>query len=221
MIRIRYHKGKPETAKADALAVLVAQGVRTPLGLNAKSALSREIASFMKSEVFNGKKGTLSVLIPRTRLSQRKVILLGIGKRDDLGRDGIRDAFGTAARRLGTERVGSVAFVLPRDGNGNNAFEDLACAAVEGLALGSYRFDTYKTGNSRTTILREATITGVDGTGLKAAIRRSLIACDATCWARDLVNRCIWACRRINDFQVVSNQRDRTSSSSSHRIPRT
>ena len=74
------------------------------------------------------------------------------------------------------------------DGNGNHAFEDLACAAVEGLALGSYRFDTYKTGNSKTTILREATITGVDGSTLKAGIRRALVACDATCWARDLVN---------------------------------
>jgi leucyl aminopeptidase len=65
-------------------------------------------------------------------------------------------------------------------------------AAAEGILLGSYRFDRYKTkADDDGAALARATVLGSprwDAKAMKAALERGRLIGEAVCWARDLVN---------------------------------
>src|SRR4029077_10199294 len=66
-----------------------------------------------------------------------------------------------------------------------------AQATVEGLVLGAYRFDRYKTAKNEAKQLTRVTVLGSgrgDGKAVRDAVRRGQVVAEAVCWARDLVN---------------------------------
>ncbi|MPY86040.1 MAG: leucyl aminopeptidase, partial [Actinophytocola sp.] len=94
----------------------------------------------------------------------------------------IRRAAGAAARSLaGME---SAAFVLPADG------PERASAVAEGLLLGAYAFNEYKTGDDVKAPLAAATVVGpgVRAKAVKDAVERAEVVADAVNTARNWVN---------------------------------
>ena len=135
-----------------------------------------------------GKKGE-SLLVTRRdgdRFAADAVLLYGVGPKDRFDLAAMRKALGRAGQSIG--RFGRVATTFPQavDGDGAEAVQ----AAAEGLALGAYRFDRFKSENDHKP-LTKVTVLGAKKADEKAgreAARRAGVVAEAVAWARDLVN---------------------------------
>ncbi len=97
----------------------------------------------------------------------------------------------SAASRDSSARSKTVATTLPQVVGGKDQLEAVQ-ATVEGVLLGSYRFDRYKSkADGAAQRLAKVTILGAGKTDAKAAkdsIRRGEVIAESQMWARDLVN---------------------------------
>jgi leucyl aminopeptidase len=138
-----------------------------------------------------GKTGQ-SVLVTRRdgdRFAAEAVLLVGLGPRDELDANGLRRALGRAGSTA--RRFGVVATNLPQT-LGARRRDDAVQAAVEGLLLGSYRFDRYRTKPRKEDgDLRELVVhvpERWDRKAAQAAAERGRVIAESVWWARDLVN---------------------------------
>jgi leucyl aminopeptidase len=120
-----------------------------------------------------------------------RVLVVGLGKRDELTLERLRAAAGESARalrRAGARRLGSLLHrEVPEGANAAQAAQALA----EGSLLGLYRFTRYKTSRESGGEVERLSLLESDGTHVSAlaeAIRRGRILAEATNAARDLVN---------------------------------
>ena len=117
------------------------------------------------------------------------VLLVGVGDKKGFDANAVRVALAKAAPTAA--RFGTVATTFPQAVTGRGAL-DAVQAAAEGLLLGSYRFDRYRTtAKDLPKPLREVTVLGgarADAKAARAALERGRIVAEAVNWARDLVN---------------------------------
>ena len=124
----------------------------------------------------------------RDRFAAGAVMLVGVGKKEDLTVDGARRMLGRAAATA--HRFGTVATTFPQIFGARQA-ADAVQAAAEGLGLGDYRFDRYRSKRDEATGLKRVIVLGSprwETRGLAAAAKRAAVLVDAVSWARDLVN---------------------------------
>jgi leucyl aminopeptidase len=147
------------------------------------------LAEAYASARLTGKKGEdlLVARRPGDRFAAEAVLLVGLGAREDLTLDVARRTLGRVAGTA--RRFGAVATTIPQAFTARQGAEAVT-AAVEGLALGAYRFDRYQAkkaegGLSKVTVLGSARW---DEKTMKAAAKRTGVVMDAVSWARDLVN---------------------------------
>jgi leucyl aminopeptidase len=138
-----------------------------------------------------GKRGQDLLVTKRRgdRFAADAVLLVGAGKKAEFTVAAARRALG----RVGgpARRFGSVATTVPQ-AFGVRQAADAVGAAAEGLALGSYRFDRYKSKKEDGQApLRRIAVLGNpkwDAAPMKDAVKQAGIIADAVNWARDLVN---------------------------------
>jgi leucyl aminopeptidase len=135
-----------------------------------------------------GKKGETLLVTKRRgdRFAADAVLLQGVGERRDFDAVAMRKALGRVAASVG--RFGHAATTFPQAVKGEVG--DLVQAAAEGLGLGGYRFDRYKSTSDHKP-LTKVTLVGNAKADVKAgrdAARRTGVVVDAVSWARDLVN---------------------------------
>jgi len=184
-----YSTDVPATVRADVLVLPVFEGPEAGPGI--REVKGTDLLSAYAGAKLSGKKGE-DLLVPNLgdrRLAARSVLLLGLGKRAKVTTDTLRRAIGKAAPQLVKHET--VATTLPQAAG--RSPEDAVQATVEGLLLGSYRFDRYKTkeGGAEKPALKAVTLLGParwDRRRVKAAMERAEILADAVTWARDLVN---------------------------------
>jgi leucyl aminopeptidase len=121
------------------------------------------------------------------RFAAEAVLLVGMGRREEVTTDRIRRSLG----RVGgaARRFGGAATTLPQILGVLEAAEAVG-AAAEGLGLGAYRFDRYQATKAEGS-LDTVTVIGAgrwDAKAMRAAVKRAGILVEAACWARDLVN---------------------------------
>ncbi len=185
MTTYAYSSESPADVKAGLLIVPVFQGPKPGPGVR-ETGLAKAYADAK----LTGKKGE-SVLVTRRdrdRFAADAVLLVGVGPRDEVTIEGMRRALGRAAGTA--RRFGSVATTFPQ-AFGTRQAADAVQAAAEGLGLGDYRFDRYRTKREDATGLKRVVVLGNpkwEARGLSAAAKRASIVVDAVCWARDLVN---------------------------------
>jgi leucyl aminopeptidase len=154
------------------------------------SALPDEVAGLLEPNDFRGRAGQAVLLYPRGALAPRRLLLVGLGKREAVTTESARRAAAEAVRRARELQVAALSI---------GAVDDLPLdvtavgqAFAEGLALGAYRYWKYRTGltNEQTFAVERATIyTGDeraadlgDGVATGQAVARGVA------FARDLVN---------------------------------
>ncbi len=201
---IRVVVGDVARFRGDALVVNLFEGVQTPGGATAAvdGALSGAIRTLIQAGEATGKWGEQTLVHTLGKVPVGRVLVMGLGKKEQFTLDRVRIVSAEAAKRLrkiGARRIGSIVHgagtstgtgTSPGAGGFNAA--EATQALVEGAVLGLYRFTRYKQENedSRKRI-ESLTIVERDREKLRAmgeAVRRGRIVAEATNAARDLVN---------------------------------
>lgn len=166
-------------------------------------AVRRNIKFAWKNGDFAGKQGQTFLFYPSTAKKDIKrnpaagrVMAVGLGKiKDDADKNSVREqirlAAGTAVRRAVGLKVKSLMAVLPEK-IGLAAAEVAECVS-EGLILGNYRFDRYKTkkeGEDSPAGVAQFFLQpgNLDHDAVSQGIRQGERAAKAACRARDMAN---------------------------------
>ncbi|MGZ6978872.1 MAG: leucyl aminopeptidase, partial [Acidimicrobiia bacterium] len=118
-------------------------------------------------------------------LGAKAAVLVGLGPRDELTIDSVRNAAAAIARRA--KKVKSVATTLLDAAPKGFDAAAVAQAVAEGFELGGYQYLEYKSDAKPSTLARVIVI-GKGGAAVKNAIERGRVVSAATIWARDAVN---------------------------------
>ena len=115
--------------------------------------------------------------------SPARVLVVGLGKREELDAERARVAAALAAKEAGRLNATSIAWVLPEPGEGDALAEGL----VTGTILGTYRFDRFKSKDPEDpepSALDSLTLLAPEG--VAAAVEAARICAEAQNRARDL-----------------------------------
>ena len=124
------------------LAVAVTRGPLPPsLGLLDQAA-GGALGRLFAAGDFSGKKDELAVVYPPGAAA--RVLLVGLGKADEVSRSAIRRAASVAAKRARALGVPRAAFHLPVEALGPVTPEDAGQAIAEGLAQGVWQYTEMK-----------------------------------------------------------------------------
>ena len=100
------------------------------------------LARLLSSGDFAGKKDEVAVVYPTGPAA--RVLLVGLGKADEIDRATIRRAAAIAAKRARSIGVPRAAFHLPAEARGKVAPEEAGQAIAEGLAQGAWQYNEMK-----------------------------------------------------------------------------
>ena len=201
MVEFAFSTVAPQSLVADVLVLPVFEGPDDGPGVREAGLRGAFAAAKLK-----GKRGE-SLFVARRdgdRFAAGAALLVGVGPKADAGPDALRRAIGRVAPRVA--RFATVATTFSQV---TRASDDAVQATVEGILLGSYRFDRYKsTTDDGPPSLRKVTVLGKPGGTPRAArqaIVRAEVIADAVAWARDLVNTPALEC--TPDFLAKQAQR--------------
>jgi leucyl aminopeptidase len=190
---------------ADALIVGLVEGTTAPAGYAAAvdtalggtdgQAGDGAISKLLRLGDFRGKLNETAVLYTNGLIPAPRVILVGLGPREELNADRVRQACGTAARKardLDCPRVASL--VLGSAVGGGLDARTAAQVNVEGALLGTYQFREHKSsqGNGNGKRIDELALVEFNAARLaaiSAGARDGEIIANATNTARTLINR--------------------------------
>jgi leucyl aminopeptidase len=174
----------PDKVAADLLAVPVfADREPGPGAEVVDAALGGGLAAFMEESGFEGKPGQ-TLIVPGGVLTAKTALLVGLGARDEVDLDGIRDAAAAIARPAAKVRTVATTLLDAVPGLDRPA---VATALAEGILLGGYQFLQYKS-DAKPSKLRRVLVLGRGGARVDAALERGATVSAAVIWARDLVN---------------------------------
>ncbi|MDW0113558.1 leucyl aminopeptidase [Sporosarcina saromensis] len=119
-----------------------------------------------------------------------RVLFVGVGPSKKLTVDRLRQLFATVGKELKTSKASTVAVWTAPFTNDELTCEDVVFAAAEGIGMGSYQFDGYRTdSNEKDVTLEEiAFLTDAEEEELKAAFEVGQAYATAVNEARTLVN---------------------------------
>ena len=155
-------------------------------------ALGGQLRELRNNGECSGKNQQWALIHTRAALPAKRILLLGLGKKEDVTLDRVRQVMGTAFKMV--RQTGAQTFSAPVFGSDTvkAPASDIAQAMVEGAMLGGYRFTHYRSENEdpskdvRTMTLLANRANQVSG--LKTGVRRGEASANATWFARDLCN---------------------------------
>ncbi|MFD1205437.1 leucyl aminopeptidase [Sporosarcina contaminans] len=119
-----------------------------------------------------------------------RVMFVGLGPSKKLTEDRLRQIFAAAGKELKNVKASSVAVWTSPFTNEDVKCEDVVFAAAEGIGLGSYQFEGYKTDSNEKDVVLETLsfLTNADEDEMKAAFEVGKTYAEAVNSARNLVN---------------------------------
>ena len=132
---------------------------------------------------FEGKAGKTLSIFPGKPAN--RILLVGLGKREDITLDRLRQAAGTAVKTVQAGKIDTMASEIPGSDALESSAAEISQAWVEGLILGSYRFLDYKSDTEDAKVME--TITLINGAS-SIGVERGRAVAEAVCLARDLAN---------------------------------
>ncbi|MFT3913888.1 MAG: leucyl aminopeptidase [Anaeromyxobacteraceae bacterium] len=189
----------PLTLVTDVLAVPVhAEDLRGARVAAVDRALGGALYAAADAERFEAKAGQELTIQTLGKLKAARVVVLGLGGKKagaapwpQDAREALRQAGGQAARAAARAGAAKLVITLPEGAEGNEA-AGAARAATEGVLLGAYVFERYKTEPSKKAKLSGLTVVVPALVARTAAVKEAVALArelaDATAWARDMVN---------------------------------
>jgi len=191
-MKVELKLGKVEELKSEALALglFEGQGFSKEVRVLDKK-LEGALSLLLKNGDFNGKLNQTAVLYPKD-FEPRRVILVGLGKKEKFNLDKIRQAGGTVYKKAKELKIKNYVSYLYGKGQKGIDFQSCAQALTEGTLLSSYHLDQYKTeGKEELFEVDSMTIWEEDKTK-KGAIEKGIRSGEINSWgtnlARDMVS---------------------------------
>ncbi|HTO05594.1 MAG TPA: leucyl aminopeptidase [Myxococcota bacterium] len=182
-------------ATGDAVVIPLTKADAPPRALRAfDEALGGLCARVWAAGDFTGKAGEL-VSLPVAGIAAKRVVLIGLGDEKHASAEALRAAGGRAAKALARAKAEAASVAVPALRRVTP--EAAAQALAEGLVLGAYRFDKYKTGNDKPTELARVTLLAADArqvTALRRGAAFGKLVSESANLARDLSNEPGGAC---------------------------
>ena len=177
----------------DALIVNLFEGVTSPGGATGAvdKALDGLIGEVIQKEQFKGKLGSLLSIHTHGKIPARRVLVAGLGPKEEFSIDSIRTVMAAAARAARDSHASTVATILHGAGIGRLSPVRSAQATVEGAVIGTYRFLRFKSQPPETHQISSLIIAETDPVKAEAAqagAKRGRTSGNAVNTARDLVN---------------------------------
>lgn len=148
------------------------------------------IAALSRDLPFKAEVGESETIYRPAGIKAKRLVVVGLGKRQDVTSETLRKAFGGAVQGLIGTPVAKAAILL--DGVAPLGWEKASAAAVEAVLLGSYRYKAYVTTGKEAHRAPEAVSVLVPKDGdlkaAKAGAEKARLVCEATNWVRNLVN---------------------------------
>ena len=143
---IRVVQGDITQQAVGAIVVNLFEGVTAPGGATGAvdGALGGAISRLIEDGEIKGKRGETTLIHTLGNMAPARVVVAGLGKADDFGADGAREAAAASARRLRSVGVSSAATITHGAGIGGLDAAAAGQAMAEGIELGLYSFDKYK-----------------------------------------------------------------------------
>jgi len=180
----------PGTLSTDLLAIgaFEDQVAEVPLFNQLDRQLEGLLSRLVEAEKFKAKDDQVLVLHTLERLGPARLALVGLGKRDDFQVTDTR-RYGAAAVQA-AQRASARGLALALPPLDPTALERSAQCLAEGVLLGAYRFDRYKSKESRDEAVESATllVPADRADSARLAVSRAEIVARAVATARDLVN---------------------------------
>jgi leucyl aminopeptidase len=130
-------KGRPQDVDADLLVVTVGQGEAGPDGAGLSSLpapIRSEIERGFAVGAFRGQAESW-LLLPVNGLAAKRVLVVGLGKRDQLSPNALRRCAGVAAEQARSFKAGRCLLWMPGADRGGLGLQTLARCWVEGVEL--------------------------------------------------------------------------------------
>ncbi len=193
MMRVTVQVGQVETTVAEALVLThcEGEGLAEQDAALLDRALGGSLRQLVQSKEFEGKANEVLLYHTQGTVSVKRLVLVGLGKKSAVTLETIRQAMGSAAKRVRQAKVGSFTVSFPPVTPEGMSSLEVAQAMVEGAILGSYQFTVY-----RTTATPEHTVLGMkilipekdQLRQVTEGIRRGVATAEATVFVRDLCN---------------------------------
>jgi len=139
---------------------------------------------------FKAELNKVHVLYPKDIMKAERVLLLGLGKKEELDFEKVRRAFATAIQALAGFKIKNVAIYHSNISNIQKS--DFVTCMLEGIILGNYRFSKYVTENKDNILIDLQKIQiieeNVEIKNIKEIAEKTKIICDNVNFTRDLVN---------------------------------
>ena len=192
-MELKVIQGNIQDSSVDTLIVNLFEGVTEPGGATGAvdQALDGAIREMIASGDLTGKVEQVGVAYPRGAIPARRVLVVGLGKAEDLSLETVRRAAAVAIKKARDLNAKEVASVVHGGGAGGLDVQAAAQANVEGYLLGLYQFDgTRQKEESRNEIqslsMVEFDPAKVDTVQAGALVAQSVL--EGVYLARDLVN---------------------------------
>ncbi|MDP8207954.1 MAG: leucyl aminopeptidase [Candidatus Electryonea clarkiae] len=154
------------------------------------AALNGQLTLALEREDFKGASDQTLSLYGVKDTGPRRVLIVGLGKRNDTTPEKIRRAYGKAGRRGRELRIKHACIIPPLKGNAEELKHLIVVASVEGFALATYRFAKYISKKKKNyPSLERLELIPDDKNNisyLESGAKTAEITVDATVFARDL-----------------------------------
>jgi len=190
-MEIKVIAGDITKTEAGAIILGLFEGAKRPDGdlAVADKALGGAISQLISQGEIKGKVREVTIIHSLGRLPAGKVVVAGLGKKEELSLDKVRMAAGEACRLLQQRGVGDAATAAL--GAGGIALDGIAQAVTEGALLGTYLFRRHMTEKAEHGELKRLAIVVADKSKLSTlqpGSDRGRVLAEATKLARDMVN---------------------------------
>jgi leucyl aminopeptidase len=154
-MKVKVKKGRIDQVRDQAIILNLFEDQKRLTGpiRTMDDRVSGMVSHLLKSRDFVGRLNQTAIVYPQGKLPTPRIILVGLGKREEFDLSGqtgasldkLRQAFGSACRRAKELRIESLStLVFPTDLKEIGPSE-VSQAMVEGIFLSNYQMDQYKT----------------------------------------------------------------------------
>jgi leucyl aminopeptidase len=189
-MQIEVQRKDTSAASGDAVVIPLTKADAPPRALRSlDDAIGGLLARVWDAGDFTGKSGEV-LSLPVAGIAAKRVVLIGLGDEKNASAESLRGAGGRAAKALARAKAKRANIAVPALRRVKP--EEAAQVLAEGVVLGTYRFDKYKSGDdNKTPTLESVVLLAADArqvTALRRGAKLGQVLGESANFARELSN---------------------------------